>query len=87
MSLAKLGAFAVAAFEAVAEGIAVEERVLMADAAAESIVGFASSGKFDLIAMATHGHRLISDLIHGTTITKVRHESAVPLFLVKAEMN
>jgi nucleotide-binding universal stress UspA family protein len=41
----------------------------------------------DLIAMATHGHRLISDLVHGTTITKVRHESTTPLFLVKAEMN
>ncbi|MBZ5669048.1 MAG: universal stress protein [Acidobacteriia bacterium] len=41
----------------------------------------------DLIAMATHGHRLISDLIHGTTITRVRHESTIPLFLVRAEMN
>ena len=38
----------------------------------------------DLIAMTTHGHRLISDLIYGATITKVRHESNVPLFLVRA---
>jgi manganese transport protein len=39
----------------------------------------------DLIAMTTHGHRLISDLIHGTTITRVRHESNVPILLVRAE--
>ncbi len=38
----------------------------------------------DLIAMTTHGHRLLSDLIHGTTITKVRHETDIPIFLVKA---
>jgi universal stress protein A len=54
---------------------------------ARAILKTAQAEQCDLIAMATHGHRLISDLIHGTTITKVRHESAVPLFLVKAEMD
>ncbi len=38
----------------------------------------------DLIAMTTHGHRLLADLIYGTTITKVRHEAEIPIFLVKA---
>jgi len=38
----------------------------------------------DLIAMTTHGHRLLQDLIYGTTITRVRHESEVPIFLVRA---
>jgi nucleotide-binding universal stress UspA family protein len=37
--------------------------------------------------MAMHGHRLIADLIHGATITRVRHESQIPLFLVKAQMD
>jgi len=37
----------------------------------------------DLIAMTTHGHRLLQDLIYGTTITRVRHESEVPIFLVR----
>lgn len=54
---------------------------------ARAILKTAETEKCDLIAMATHGHRLISDLIHGTTITKVRHESSVPLFLVKADMS
>jgi len=38
----------------------------------------------DLIAMTTHGHRLLSDLILGATITKVRHEAEIPIFLVRA---
>jgi nucleotide-binding universal stress UspA family protein len=54
---------------------------------AHAILKTAQAEHCDLIAMATHGHRLISDLIHGTTITRVRHESTIPLFLVKAEMN
>ena len=28
----------------------------------------------DLIAMTTHGHRFFGDLIHGSTITAVRHK-------------
>jgi manganese transport protein len=54
---------------------------------ARAILQTAQDEHCDLIAMATHGHRLISDLIHGTTITKVRHESTIPLFLVKADMH
>lgn len=54
---------------------------------ANAILTLARQRKCDLIAMTTHGHRLISDLIHGTTITKVRHESEIPIFLVKAEMD
>jgi nucleotide-binding universal stress UspA family protein len=51
---------------------------------AREILKTARAEHCDLIAMAVHGHRLISDLIHGTTITKVRHESEIPIFLVKA---
>jgi nucleotide-binding universal stress UspA family protein len=54
---------------------------------ARAILATAEAEHCDLIAMATHGHRLISDLIHGTTITKVRHESSIPIFLVKADMD
>jgi manganese transport protein len=38
----------------------------------------------DLIAMTTHGHRLLGDLIHGSTITAVRHRSRIPMLLVRA---
>jgi manganese transport protein len=54
---------------------------------ARAILKTSTAEHCDLIAMTTHGHRLISDVIHGTTITKVRHESHIPIFLVKAEMD
>lgn len=38
----------------------------------------------DLIAMTTHGHRLIGDLIFGSTIEPVRHRATVPVLLVRA---
>ena len=38
----------------------------------------------DLIAMTTHGHRFFGDLIHGSTITAVRHKSQIPILLVRA---
>ena len=50
---------------------------------AEEILKMARAEDCDLIAMATHGHRLISDLVHGTTITRVRHETDIPIFLVR----
>jgi nucleotide-binding universal stress UspA family protein len=50
---------------------------------ADEILKTARAEKCDLIAMTTHGHRLLSDLIYGTTITKVRHEADIPIFLVK----
>jgi manganese transport protein len=39
----------------------------------------------DLIAMTSHGHRLIGDIIYGSTISKVRHESSIPVLLVRAK--
>ncbi len=50
----------------------------------EEILRIGREEQCDLIAMTTHGHRLLSDLIHGTTITRVRHEAEIPIFLVRA---
>ncbi len=39
----------------------------------------------DLIAMTTHGHRLIGDIVFGSTIDHVRHRSEVPILVVRAK--
>jgi manganese transport protein len=36
----------------------------------------------DLIAFASHGHRLVGDIIHGSTIEAVRHKATVPILVV-----
>jgi manganese transport protein len=38
----------------------------------------------DLIAMTSHGHKLIGDIFLGSTIEKVRHNTAIPILVVRA---
>lgn len=51
---------------------------------ADEIIKFAKEHQCDLIAMSTHGHRFLSDLIYGATATKVRHHVDIPVLLLKA---
>ena len=37
----------------------------------------------DLIAMATHGHRFLADVVYGSVANDVRHRSRVPVLLVR----
>ncbi|HEY4132236.1 MAG TPA: universal stress protein [Gemmatimonadaceae bacterium] len=39
----------------------------------------------DLIAMSTHGHRFIKDMLYGSVANEVRHMSRVPVLLVRGE--
>lgn len=50
----------------------------------EHILATAEREKCDLIAMATHGHRWISDLILGSVASEVRHRTDVPVLLVRS---
>ena len=65
-------------------GLVVSTHLAMGDPPKE-IVRTASKEKCDLIAMGSHGHRLLGDIIHGSTIHDVRHSTAVPVLLVRAE--
>jgi nucleotide-binding universal stress UspA family protein len=38
----------------------------------------------DQIAMATHGHRIIGDVIHGSVANAFRHRACVPVLLLRA---
>ncbi|MSU50967.1 MAG: universal stress protein [Opitutus sp.] len=38
----------------------------------------------DLIAMTSHGHKLIGDFFLGSTIDKVRHNTAIPILVVRS---
>jgi nucleotide-binding universal stress UspA family protein len=39
----------------------------------------------DLIAMSTHGHRFLQDLLYGSVANEVRHISRIPVLLVRGE--
>ncbi len=47
----------------------------------DQILAMAESEQVDLIAMASHGHRLVGDFIHGSTIDTVRHRATVPIIV------
>ena len=49
------------------------------------IVKIAATSGCDLIALASHGHKLIGDIVHGSTIDKVRHNATVPLLVINAK--
>jgi len=68
-----------------AEGFSVES-VLVMGQPPDEIVKYVHLHKVDLIAMSTHGHRLVGDLLHGSTADKVRHLVDVPVLLLKAKM-
>ena len=51
---------------------------------AEGILKAAEERRCDLIAMTAHGHRLLGDLLFGSTINEVRHRAQVPVLLVRA---
>jgi nucleotide-binding universal stress UspA family protein len=70
--------------ELTAQGFQVETKLAMGDPSTE-IIRTASDQDVDLIAMSTHGHRFLSDLIHGTTADRVRHLVKVPVLLLRAQ--
>ncbi len=66
------------------QGLSVSAHLALGDPATE-ILKTAAAEHCDLIAMTSHGHRLIGDIIYGSTINEVRHRTSIPLLVVKAE--
>jgi manganese transport protein len=50
----------------------------------DEIVKVAHKENCDLILMASHGHRFFSDIWHGSTIDQVRHNTHVPILVVRS---
>ena len=59
------------------------DAVLALGEPSDEIIKLAREKNVDLIAMTTHGHRLISDILYGATADKVRHGVDVPVLLLK----
>ena len=65
------------------QGFTVSTQLAMGDPATE-LVRVATTCGADLIAMSTHGHKGLSDVIHGATADRVRHEVRIPVLLLRA---
>lgn len=60
------------------------EAVLANGEPAREIIEAAVREGCDLIAMGTHGHKFLNDLIRGSVADSVRHNTMVPVLLVRA---
>jgi nucleotide-binding universal stress UspA family protein len=65
-------------------GFTVQTKLAMGDPATE-LIRTAEEQQVDLIAMSTHGHRFLADVLHGTTADRVRHLVKVPVLLLRAQ--
>jgi nucleotide-binding universal stress UspA family protein len=68
----------------VADGVRAE-CVLAGGDPAKEIAAAAIREKCDLIAMGTHGHRFVKDVLYGSVANEVRHMSRIPVLLVRAD--
>jgi len=59
------------------------EALLAAGTPGKEIAEAAEREGCDLIAMATHGHKLVGDLVRGSVANDVRHRSMIPVLLVR----
>ncbi len=69
--------------EFASEGIESETKLAYGDPVTQ-IVRWVTEEGCDLVAMSTHGHRLLGDIVHGTTASRVQHEVNVPVLLLRA---
>jgi nucleotide-binding universal stress UspA family protein len=68
----------------IAQGLSVECELAKGDPATE-LIRTAEARHVDLVAMSTHGHRFVSDIVHGATADKVRHLVKVPVLLLRKQ--
>jgi nucleotide-binding universal stress UspA family protein len=59
------------------------EAVLASGDPGQEICAAAEREQCDLIAMSTHGHKLINDMLRGSVANNVRHNTTVPVLLVR----
>jgi nucleotide-binding universal stress UspA family protein len=59
------------------------ESILAGGEPSREIASAADREHCDLIAMSTHGHRFVKDLLYGSVANEVRHISRIPVLLVR----
>jgi len=64
-------------------GLTVTTELAMGNPPTE-ILKTAQARACSLIAMTSHGHKLLGDFFLGSTIDKVRHNTSIPILVVRA---
>jgi nucleotide-binding universal stress UspA family protein len=67
-----------------AEGIPVQAELAYGEPRAE-ILKWINQRECSLIAMSTHGHKFLGDLLLGATASHVQHRVNIPVLLIRAK--
>ena len=70
--------------ELAAAGIKTDAELAYGEPAKE-IVKWVKRKGCDLVAMSTHGHQFMADLVLGTTAIRVQHSLSVPVLMLRAK--
>jgi nucleotide-binding universal stress UspA family protein len=70
--------------EFTAAGIPAEAQLAYGEPVKE-IVNWVKKNGCDLVAMSTHGHHMIADLLLGDTAIRVQHSLSIPVLLLRAK--
>lgn len=70
--------------ELIKEGHHVKTHLAMGEPS-DQILNIAQEEQCDLIAMSTHGHRFLQDLILGSVADKLRHRTDIPILMIRGK--
>ena len=59
------------------------DSVLAGGEPSKEIAEAAARENCDLIAMSTHGHKFVKDVLYGSVANEVRHSTTIPVLLVR----
>lgn len=65
-------------------GISAQSHLAYGEPALE-IIRWVTENSCDLVAMSTHGHKGVADMVLGQTASRVQHELDIPVLLLRAK--
>ena len=68
------------------EGFNVKSVLVQGKDPADGILSVAQDEECDLIAMATHGHQFIEDMILGSVADTLRHRTDIPILMIRSSL-
>lgn len=68
------------------EGLNVKSVLVHDKEPADGILDTAKAEGCDLIAMATHGHKFVKDVILGSVADALRHRTDIPILMIRASL-
>jgi nucleotide-binding universal stress UspA family protein len=69
--------------ELIDDGLNVQSFLVLGEPS-DQILSLAEKEQCDLIAMSTHGHKFIKDVILGSVAENIRHRTNIPILMVRS---